>query len=131
MPIKPIAPPALQASSFGEKSGYIDPKSGLKDRRDKEGNQYLTFTLIVLALVDDFIGELKRREFEVWVQGEDIKKLQDAFPEGMTSVTSREEARVTVVVADEWYSNYQNEKKEWVHTIGLRASSITLPNKKG
>ncbi|MFB8211129.1 hypothetical protein [Streptomyces sp. NPDC056010] len=127
MTIKKTAPKAANASSFGEKSGYIHPRSTFLERQDKEGNLHVVFTLVIFAQVDEFFAEdLKRREFEVWAQGEDIKTLQAAFPEGMGGV-AKEEAVVTVEVADEWFSNYKNEKGDWVHTIGLRASSIALP----
>ncbi|MFI1621880.1 hypothetical protein ACH4VT_33720 [Streptomyces lydicus] len=128
MTIKKTAPKAAITSSFGEKAGYIHPKSTFLERRDKDENLHVVFTLVVFAQVDEFFAEdLKRREFEVWAQGEDIKTLQAAFPNGMSGVT-KEEAAVIVEVADEWFSNYKNEKGDWVHTIGLRARSITLPD---
>ncbi|MFJ8746814.1 hypothetical protein ACIRL2_46675 [Embleya sp. NPDC127516] len=127
MTIKKTAPRAVIASSFGEKIGYIDPKGEFKERVDSEGTKYLVFTLLVFAMVDEYFGEVKRREFEVWAQGEDVKTLQAAFPNGAGGAT-KEEAVAIVAVADEWYGNYKNEQKNWVHVIGLRAASVTLPN---
>ncbi|MEV8457893.1 hypothetical protein AB0467_35545 [Streptomyces sp. NPDC052095] len=128
MTIKKTAPQAIHASSFGERKGFISPRGAFLERRDEGENRYIVFTLVVFAQVDEFFAEdLKRREFEVWTQGEDVKTLQAAFPKGMNGV-SKEEAAVIVDVADEWYENYKNEEGKWVHVVKIRARSITLPN---
>lgn len=127
MTIKKTTPTAAAASDFGVKTGYIHPKGGLLERRDKEEGLHLVFTMVVFAVVDEFFGEVKSREFEVWAQGEDVKTLKNAFPDGVAEI-SKEQALVAVDVADEWYSNYKNENGQWINVIGLRARSVTLPN---
>ncbi|MEW2472136.1 hypothetical protein AB0919_45360 [Streptomyces sp. NPDC046994] len=129
MPIEKVSAKAVHASAFGERRGFISPRGGLVERRDKSENLYICFTLLICTeiKIDEFFSDMKWREFEVWAEGEDIKTLQAAFPDGIDGLT-KEKAAVIIDVADEWHSNYKNEDGDWVHKVAIRPRSITLPN---
>ncbi|GGU44792.1 hypothetical protein [Streptomyces violascens] len=127
MALNKVPAKSVHASSFGERKGFISPRTPFMERRDKEENLHLMFKLVILAVTDEFLDARVPREFEVYAEGEDIKTLQNAFPNGPQDIT-KEQAQVTVDVADEWFSNYKNENGDWVNTVAIRARSITLPN---
>ena len=130
---------AVTATSLGgPMTGYINPKTGLTERSDEDGNTCVKFTLMVVVEVevDEYITTTEAREFTVWAKGKNARILLDAFPDGFEKVT-KEHALVTVDLADMKLLNYpvtetdeetKKAKTTWVREISVLARSVSLPN---
>ncbi|MFD3827405.1 hypothetical protein [Streptomyces sp. NPDC058625] len=123
----PITKPeeATPETSMGPMVGFIDPRKGLTERHDEHDTLFIIFTLVVFKESDEFFATKEARYFKVWAEGQDAKKLKDAFAQGLTGL-SRNDLRVVVDVSDLKVDNhYDKVAKEWVNDIEVYAKTVT------
>ncbi|MEV7618263.1 hypothetical protein [Streptomyces sp. NPDC089799] len=122
-----VSQPANPASvtSFGTRVGFIDPRRDFRILEDEDGERYVVFRFVILAVTDELFGTVAQREFTVRASGAAEKFLTKTFPEGPNGIP-KEKLLVTVHVSDEQVNTYKTPKGDWIREIGIDTRSITV-----